>query len=365
MRSSDIVKIENLSNTKDVFTIRWQMTYLCNYSCDYCIQGNKNEHVEKSKGESAEIREKICNNIIKLIETKVNKNYKSVFIYLIGGEITILKDFLKILDKLINCKFEGQVKIHINTNLSTDKNVLEEIVKLMNKKFEYERYLTITASYYKEYVTEEEFMEKLGILYKKEKKIRSFLKTKKIYKKFKKWRNKKIQSPIKNSKGIIHVNVNYPICVDEEYKMYLKFRRKYIRNAKIINYIVIRNYYKSISEELKNKLKKRSPQKDHIKVTTNNKKDYYLSNTNKISLLLENEKHFNPKGYLCDIGINSINISNLGIVSRCLACESKTIIGDMKEDVLKNLPNNKLICTQNKCNCSYYGLIEKNVGGMY
>ena len=39
-------------------------------------------------------------------------------------------------------------------------------------------------------------------------------------------------------------------------------------------------------------------------------------NNNNISLMLENEESFNSKGYLCDVGIKNINISNEGIVSR-------------------------------------------------
>lgn len=361
MKSTDIVKIENLSNTKEVFTIRWQLTYLCNYNCDFCIQGNKNQHVNKSKGETIEIREKICNNIVNLIEKKLNKKYKMVIIYLIGGEITILKDFLEILKKLLDCKFEGQINIHITTNLSTNKETLEKIVELLKKDYEYARYLTISASYYKKFTTEEEFMEKIGIICKKEKTLRRILRTSKLYKKIKKYKDKKIKVKSKTKNGKIFVNVNYPICEDKEYKDYKKFKRKYIGRARTINYIVIKDYNKSISDKLKNKLRKKTQEKELLKVVTNNNKIYYLSNMNKISLQLEDENSFNPKGYLCDIGINSINISNLGIVSRCLASPIETKIGDMKENEILNLPTEKLICTLNKCNCSYYGVIEKNI----
>ena len=49
MKSSDIIKIENLSNTKDVFVIRWRVTYLCNYNCDFCMQRDKENIIEKVK----------------------------------------------------------------------------------------------------------------------------------------------------------------------------------------------------------------------------------------------------------------------------------------------------------------------------
>lgn len=360
MKSSDIVKIENLSNTSDIYTIRWQMTYLCNYSCDFCIQGNKKQHIDKSREESIEDREKICNNIIQLIEKKLNGKYKEISIYLIGGEITILKDFLKILKKLLDCSFDGRIKIHITTNLSTDKKTLEEIVRLLKREYEHERYVIMSASFYKDYVSEEDFMEKVGILCKKEKTIRRILRTNKLYKKIKKWRKKKKTNQEQNKKGKLHVNVNYPICTDDEYKSYLKFKRKYLGRARNINYIIIRNYSKSISEKLKNKLKKHTKQRGMLKVSTINKKVYYFLNMSTIALQLKNEKQFNPRGYLCDIGINSITISNLGIASRCLACPDKTVIGDMKTGILSELPTEKLICTLDNCNCTYYGTIETN-----
>ena len=77
MNSEDIVRIENLSNKNDTFIIRWNITYLCNYNCDFCIQGNKKQHIEKSKGESIEIRNKICNNLITFIEEKINKIFRT------------------------------------------------------------------------------------------------------------------------------------------------------------------------------------------------------------------------------------------------------------------------------------------------
>ncbi len=82
------------------------MTYICNYNCNFCIQGEKENHIRKSNGESVETRAKICDNLIKFIETKLDGKYKAINIYLIGGEVTILKDFYNIIKKLPNVNFK-------------------------------------------------------------------------------------------------------------------------------------------------------------------------------------------------------------------------------------------------------------------
>ena len=164
MKSKDIVKVENLSVKDDVFMIRWCMTYLCNYYCDFCIQGNKSKHIENSKGESKEIREKICNNIIKFIEEKLNGKYKTIKIFLLGGEVTVLEDFVEIVKKLIQCKFKGTVKIHITTNLSIKENALNSLIEIFNKQYDYPRLLEISADFYKDFANEEEFIRKVKIL---------------------------------------------------------------------------------------------------------------------------------------------------------------------------------------------------------
>lgn len=362
MNSEDIVRIENLSNKNDTFIIRWNITYLCNYNCDFCIQGNKKQHIEKSKGESIEIRNKICNNLITFIEEKINKKYKYLEIYLIGGEVTILKDFPEIIKKLVDCKFEGNIKFHLTTNLSANNELLYYLVDLFNRKYKYDRTLEISASYYKKFTNEENLINKVNILYKNKTSSNNIFNAKKFLKIFKKILKK---YPIKNDvvKNIankiepIHVNIDYPICTDEDYKEYIKFKNKYEDKARRINFIIIRNYKKSISENLKKKLNNENNNK-RIKVTLSNKKIYYSSDANKISLHLDNNQQFNPKGYSCDAGTKSISIGTLGVVSRCPTCKEKTIIGNMQEKI-PEIPIEKIICPSNSCNCSYYNIIEK------
>ena len=365
MKSSDIIRVENSLRTDDIFTIRWNITYLCNYSCKFCIQGDKNMHILKSKGESREIREKICDNLIKFIETEINGKYKEIEIYPVGGEITILPDFLEIMTKLAECKFKGPLKIHITTNLSADKELLSSLVKIFNFKYPYQRILEVSASYYKEYTTEDEFINKVKLLYGKDnlrnKTIGKLFNNKNIVNKIRKILGKKLfrkGRKVINKIQPIYVNIGYPLCTDEDCSDYIKFVKKYGHVARKINFTIIREYEKSISTRLKKKIDKKYYKSDIIKVTDKNGKQYFLSNTDEIAILLDEDKRFNPKNYMCNVGINSINIDNLGIVSRCLLCKNDTIIGDMKEGNI-DLPTTRFLCTSTKCACNFYNLIEK------
>lgn len=367
MNSQDILKIENIANLSNLFIIRWNITNLCNYNCDFCIQGNKEKHIQKAKGERVETREKILDNIIKFIETKLNGKYERLSIFLIGGEVTILKDFPEILKKLVNCNFEGNLKIHITTNLSTSDEVLKYMLDLFNQKYKYERVLEVSASYYKNYVTEEEFMRKVGILYEKKnlnKKIISKIFNKKKLVKiiskifYKEDNKKKYLNKIISKIEPVHVNINYPLCVDKDYDEYLKFKEKYNNKARMINYLIIRDYKLSISEDLKNRLKAKN-EKERIKVTFKDGSVFYVSHTSKICVKLDGEKYFNPNGYLCDSGINNISISTSGDISRCPTCSKETIIGNIIDEI-PDIRSDKFVCKSKKCVCSFFGVIEKN-----
>lgn len=361
MKNEDIIKVENLRYSSDTYVIRWNMTKLCNYHCDFCVQGTRQKHLLDSKGESNGIRMTICNKLVDFIENKLNHNYTYLHIYLIGGEITILKDFTELLSKLLSVKFDGDIEFHITTNLSADVKVLKEIKNLFKRKeCSYSRRLSISASYYKEYTTENEFINKVKAL-DLEKNLKYYLVRKKHL-----FMNKKDKfsciiykclKQLEKSTPNIVISISYPLVVDADYASYLKFKKRYHRMVSSINYIIIRNYKKSISDELKEKLSKNN--KKRIKVTTKDNSEYYFSGTNKISLAIEPTKHFNPQGFMCDSGVHSLSIGSTGIISRCPSCAKQTVVGNILEDDI-NLLNECLICPNTSCSCDYYHVILKN-----
>lgn len=359
MRSKDIIRVENL-NRGNKFIIRWQLTYLCNYSCDFCIQGNKNMHIAKSKNENMKTRTKICDNLVKFIEKDLNKKYSTIEIYLIGGEVIVLKDFLQIVKKIVNANFDGKISIVLTTNLSLSKEKLGELIDIFTVQKKHVREIHINASYYKEFTSEEEFISKIKLLSKNKSKKMVFINS--VYKKMKRVVKKCLSSKtidsLKSKISKIYVTVGYPICCDNDYKDYLEFKKKYSHIIPNINFIIIKGYKTSISDALKEKIVRKEKLEKNIKVTFNDSKVFYCTNNNQISLKLTNEETFNSQGYLCDIGMHNISIGNTGLISRCPSCKEKTTIGSMLEGDFK-LPKEKMSCPIEYCNCSYYGVIEK------
>lgn len=324
MKSKDILKIENLRFNEQTYSIRWNVTKLCNYNCDFCIQGNKKRHIKDSKSESINIRNSICENIVKFIECDLNGKFKCLNLYLIGGEVFILKDFINILKKFVNSKFDGKINIYITSNLSLDKKMIEEVLNIFSGLKN--RYLYLSASFYKSYQTEKDFFNKISLF----------------------------NSKLFNN---IYVKVYYPIINDLDYKSYLKINKKYKRYCNKIDYILIRNYKTDISDKLKKKLSKVKIMGKKIRVTFKNKK-IYLNKTTDINLRLK--EAFNPNGYLCDSGIYNISIDNLGNVSRCCSCKNESMVSNILNEKLK-LIDNLFICPSKSCSCDYYKTIKKNV----
>ena len=97
MKSRDILRVEVGDTSRKTFVIRWRMTHLCNYYFDFCIQGDKQRHLARAKGESAQIREKICTNLLSFMENQLDGRVEKIVLYLVGGEVTVLPDFLSIL----------------------------------------------------------------------------------------------------------------------------------------------------------------------------------------------------------------------------------------------------------------------------
>ncbi len=348
MKNSEIKTIENLKRKDKNYTIRWQLTSLCNYYCDFCIQGNKNKHIEESKGESAQIRAKICTKIIKFIENELNDKYKTISLYLIGGEVTILKDFITILTNLANVKFKGIINYYITTNLSLSKEQLKNITNIF--KGLDNRILNISANYYQEYTNQKEFMEKIKYIRNKHPKINSLVLKKAKY-------ENKIIAPFINFLAKrnynIKINIGYPLVEDADYLKYQEFYEKYKKYASSIVYIIIRDYHKSISATLKQKLN-RNNQK-WLKVTNQKNQEFYFYNTSDLALNVEGG--FNPCGMLCDSGVNSISIDNLGIISRCVSCNELSVVGNaLKKDI--KLIKDEFICPSKRCMCNYFGFIK-------
>lgn len=335
MRSTDILRIENLKFDKKTYTLRWKMTLLCNYYCDFCIQGDKEFHITQAKKESPQIREKICGKLVALIED-LNGKAESIRLYLLGGEVTLLKDFLPILSRLIEAKFDGMIKIFITTNVSMDKKTCRRLVSLLSGKKN--RRLVLTCSYYKEHTDERSYFQKVDILTGKD-----------IY--------GKIVKRIFHKKGLI-CTISYPLKSDEDYEQYLQFMQRHENYAGRFRYVIIRNYKTSISNSVKEKLRNIETMKN-IKVTLKDGRTEYFTENQHIGLILDEELYFQPKGLLCDVGMKNLNIDPQGNMSYCASAAEETMFGNICSDTPVFL-NGKMRCQARWCGCGYYSIVDND-----
>ncbi len=349
MKNEDIKLIENIKYGDDTFVLRWHMTRICNYDCKFCIQGNKKNKILSSKGESHKLRMEIADKIIEFIENDLNKNFNKLNIFLIGGEVTILPDFIDILKKFINVKFDGNVIIHITTNNSASEETLIKIKDLFNNVEK--RYFSYSASFYKDYTTIEQFMDKLKILYSNKRLYHIAC----IMEKYKlKTLSKKMKKFLK--KPPISVSVGYPILNDSDYFNFIKAKKKYKNKVDTINPIIIRKYDTDLSLKFRNKLAKSD--KKFIKVTLVNGEKRYFTNTQKLSLVITDKDYFDTSDFICDAGIRNISIDNVGDICRCPTVRSKAIRGNVLKDKIELLDKPEK-CQSNRCNCSYYRKIGR------
>lgn len=124
----DVKRIE-FPKDENKIEIAWNITFWCNYNCEYCF-GKKEKSLPKL--------EAIIKNAIKL-NKYIEEQDKKVHIRLIGGEVTYLP-LIKILKNLSSKKI---YKISLTTNLSREAEYFEELIKYYNdNKYDY----SITAS---------------------------------------------------------------------------------------------------------------------------------------------------------------------------------------------------------------------------
>ena len=348
MKSGDIIKVENLKSDDDTYVIRWNITKLCNYYCDFCIQGSKKLHLEESKNESKELRKEICDKLIDFIENKIDKKYSHLKIDLIGGEVTILPDFYDILKRIVECKYSGKMEIKLKTNLSFDNNLVKKIKSLFRTN---NRKIIISATYYKKFTTEKNFIKKVKLFHRDKNYLFEYTSS------YKKNIKKMIQDfliliKLKNVQANTSTTINYPLIQDKDYFDYLNFRKKYQKYADRILFLSIRDYKEEISNELKERIANVDNKKD-IKVTLKDKQILYFPNTSRIEYLIDT-KHFDPYGYICDAGIHNICIDNKGKVTRCPRDQGNSIT-KAKLDLL----DNTIICPYHDCHCFYYRTIKK------
>lgn len=343
MKSSEIKTIEKVKYKKDIFNIRWRVTTLCNYQCAFCIQGNPEEHARQARGETAELRNSICDKIVKLVESAENQ-YRVVDVSLIGGEVTILKDFPDILERLVRSDFTGEMRFSITTNFSAAPDYYQRLIKPFQTADSHKnRVLSLSASFYPEYVSIEQFSRKLREIYRfagnKKHAFRSLFEKAGLAK-----------------RDCLSLSAGIPIFNDCDFDMFVKIKDSFKDTDIRISPIIIRKYDTDLSDETLKSYIARGEK--NLRVTDIYGKTRYYPTIQALGASLEHTDTFCPTGYLCDAGIRNIWIDAFGSVKRCPAIGSTMCMGSILDDTFQ-LYTSPTVCTSDHCSCGVFGKIEK------
>ena len=353
MRNEDVVEVKNLAWKEHEFEIRWRMTNLCNYSCKFCIQGSREEHLRNARSESATTRRKIAAKIREKLD-EISGAYSSAYVQLIGGEITILQDFLPLIETIASTSFQGDVRIQITTNFSGDVELYRRLFDII-KKYDSKgrrRKLHFGVSFYKAYVDQAPFVEKLRNLVeyargKTPSRLSEIL--------AKIWR-RLIKRSVDNSPHV-SFSITYPVVEDSDYYGWLDMERLVSDLNATVSPVIIRNYNITLSPELKEKIvEQASTECKRIVATDCQGNKFLYDSLQNFGHEIEGRDSFCPKGMFCDAGVGCFYIDVRGEAFRCPVIGMPQPLGNFIGDTFHLLKSAE-VCNADHCSCAQFGVI--------
>ena len=350
LQNDEIIRIENTAFRQDCLDIRWRVTSMCNYQCDFCIQGDRRTHQALAKGENARTRMEICQKLRRLMDGLTG--YDRIKLSLIGGEVTILKDFPQILEILAGCSFPGEISFDLTTNFSASPEYYADLARIIREcsRADADRILHITASYYSAYVSQAEFLKKTEQLLKllpQERPAGSFL--------------QKLSHRLLHH-GSIHqtffFSVVYPVLCDRDYEQFLSMRNALSNTVVPVRPLAIRNYETTLSPAAEYNLLQTLKKTPTLRVTSGDGSTTAFENIRALGEALKKNGSFCPRGCLCDAGIHNFWVNAFGDVYRCPAIGSDMFLGNLPNGTMQLLTA-PAVCTSGHCSCNQFGLIER------
>ncbi|MBR5175511.1 MAG: radical SAM protein [Bacteroidales bacterium] len=353
MRANHVKRIVNLSRSfLGSLVIRWKVTALCNYQCDFCIQGSREKHVQAFRSESPDKRGAVAESIVRFIESKVSSR-RVVELYLIGGEVTFLRDFPEILRRFVDCRFNGHIIIYVTTNFSKGHEYLSSLMDLFKGKRN--RTFKILASYYRDYTSPEEFLGKVSKL------IPSLSPTSLNI------RLMAIKAASMSgcrwltSKNNAFLSIGIPMIDDDSWCFYKEMGSSFRRSRVRVNPIVLRNFDTRLSQSVLEDLKGSKACGKMLRVYYSDGSRTGFANIAQLGESLEDsDGKFHPRGFYCDAGQNSFSVSPDGEVWRCpvLSPPGSFKMGEITDNGFSPL-SSPTLCQAGYCSCNYFTNIRK------
>lgn len=355
--NQEVLRIENTGLSRDAFHLRYNITMLCNYSCDFCVQGSREAHAKAARGESATQRARVNAGIVRLIETSLRR-YSKINLELIGGEVTILPDLPDLLRALVACSHPGEISVHITTNLSLPAKRLIEICKIFRHAKTGRRSLSITASFYEAYTTEEEFLGKLQAVSKACGKARERGIVARVRQRL--MRSAPAARQFGRPGDPVQLFVGYPILSDDAYEAYLRAKNDGDWYLNGVDPIVIREYPVELSDLVREELLSDGGSSKCALVTYADGSQARYRNIQRLALDLSDVDRFCPRGYVCDAGVGAMTVKADGTVFRCPGVEHDggASMGNIFDEGFA-LPTAPFACEARHCSCNYFHCIER------
>lgn len=106
--------IRTIIDLGDMRTVKWRLTYCCNYRCSYCIQKKSIDAYERTIAEDNERMLECAPEVNRIIEELGEGARNGVLLELIGGEATLL-DLPALIERITSSRLK---RLNMTTNFS-------------------------------------------------------------------------------------------------------------------------------------------------------------------------------------------------------------------------------------------------------
>lgn len=300
---SNLIEIQGPYN---VFQIDWTVSNICNYNCNYCADDAK---IGNNTWPDIEIVSKILYRIKKLHPNKL-------FSYnLLGGELTLWKDFINFIDNIRNITPNSNIRLLTNGRMPStywEKN---------GRKFD-----SIQFSFHARQTDLNKFIENLKICSCKD--INVFLMMDPTH-----WKKcvvafDLIKEQVSNVRSVAAKPIdNRAKSYDSKLVTYTQDQINWMKNNKINT---------SIKKSLDNKI-------------VGIYKDSNKKIVDPFQLILNKETNW--KGWTCNIGVDKLSFRTNGEITGGSGCLVGGVVGNWRKNVLNLKKLNPVICDKDYCFC--------------